>query len=70
MITVAETAPFQSKINKLLSQEERGDLIAYLSDPSAGTLIQGTGGIRKLRWSRGNRGKSGETADPLLETLK
>jgi hypothetical protein len=27
--------------------------------PRPGDLIQGTGGIRKLRWARGGRGKSG-----------
>ena len=27
--------------------------------PKAGVLIQGTGGIRKLRWARGGGGKSG-----------
>ena len=27
--------------------------------PSAGDLIQGTGGIRKLRWTKENKGKSG-----------
>ncbi len=60
MITVAETEPFQRKINKLLSDDEKYDLIAYLSEhPSAGDLIQGTGGIRKLRWARGSKGKSG-----------
>jgi len=60
MITIAETEPFQNKINKLLSKEERSDLIAYLSEhPSSGDLIQGSGGIRKLRWARGNKGKSG-----------
>jgi len=60
MITVAETEPFQKKINKLLSKEEKDDLIAYLSEhPSAGDLIQGAGGIRKLRWARADKGKSG-----------
>lgn len=60
MIAVTETEPFQNKINKLLSKEEKDDLIAYLSEhPSSGVLIQGTGGIRKLRWARGNKGKSG-----------
>lgn len=29
------------------------------AQPRAGDLIQGTGGIRKLRWARGGRGKSG-----------
>ncbi len=44
----------------MLSSQEKEDLIAYLSEhPSAGDLIQGTGGIRKLRWARGAKGKSG-----------
>ena len=28
-------------------------------NPNAGVLIQGTGGIRKLRWARSGGGKSG-----------
>ena len=28
-------------------------------NPLAGDLIRGTGGVRKLRWGRGGRGKSG-----------
>ena len=60
MITVAEIEPFQRKVEKLLSEEERQELISYLSEhPSSGDLIQGTGGIRKLRWARGSKGKSG-----------
>lgn len=59
-ITVAETLTFQRKAARLLSATERSELIAYLSvRPSAGILIRGTGGIRKLRWARGSRGKSG-----------
>jgi hypothetical protein len=27
--------------------------------PKGGDLMEGTGGVRKLRWSRGGRGKSG-----------
>lgn len=60
MITVAETQPFQRKVAQLLSEIEKVELIAYLSvHPSAGVLMQGTGGIRKLRWARSGRGKSG-----------
>lgn len=60
MITVAETEPFQKKILKLLSGEEKEELISYLSEyPSSGVLVQGTGGIRKLRWARTGGGKSG-----------
>ena len=59
MITVAETGPFQRKVARLLSEIEKAELIAYLSlHPSAGVMIKGTGGIRKLRWARSGRGKS------------
>lgn len=48
------------KANQLLSEEERSDLIAYLSEkPQSGVLIQNTGGIRKLRWAKSGSGKSG-----------
>ena len=44
----------------MLNYDERQTLISYLSEhPSSGDLIQGTGGIRKLRWARGSKGKSG-----------
>ena len=60
MITVAETEPYQRKVGRLLSEDEKTELIAYLSmNPNAGVLIQGTGGIRKLRWARSGQGKSG-----------
>lgn len=59
MITIAETEPFQRKINSLLSNEEKSELITYLAEyPHAGDLMQGTGGIRKLRWAKNSRGKS------------
>jgi len=60
MITVAETKAFQRKIEGLLSDQEKEDLIYYLSErPNSGTLMRGTGGIRKLRWAQSGRGKSG-----------
>jgi len=60
VITIAETEPFQKKVSQLLSNEEKSDLIAYLSEnPQSGVLIQNTGGIRKLRWARSGGGKSG-----------
>ncbi|HEX8010488.1 MAG TPA: addiction module toxin RelE [Casimicrobiaceae bacterium] len=45
---------------KLLSEGERHDIVSYLAAfPKAGDVIIGTGGVRKLRWGRGGRGKSG-----------
>ena len=60
MITVAETKAFQRKVATQLSEREKTQLIDYLAEhPNAGALIQGAGGIRKLRWAQTGRGKSG-----------
>lgn len=60
MQTVAELPEFIRTADKLLSVTERQDLIRYLAQhPKAGDLMEGTGGVRKLRWRRGDHGKSG-----------
>lgn len=60
MITIAEVPEYIRLAEKLLTVDERRDVVSYLaSHPKAGDLIEGTGGIRKLRWGRGGRGKSG-----------
>lgn len=60
MITVAETGEFVKMARKYLAEDERQDLVSYLSShPTEGTLIEGTGGIRKLRWARQGTGKRG-----------
>lgn len=60
MQTVAETPEYIRRADKLLSGDERRDVLQYLAaHPRAGDLMEGTGGVRKLRWSRGGRGKSG-----------
>jgi hypothetical protein len=59
-ITVVETPEFLSATRKLLTDEERRVLVDYLAhNPAAGDLIQGTGGVRKLRWELEGRGKRG-----------
>ena len=60
MFTIAELPEYIRRAEKLLSLAERADIINYLAaHPKAGDLIEGTGGIRKLRWGRGTQGKSG-----------
>lgn len=60
MITVAELPEYIRRAAQLLSETERRDVVDYLAaHPKAGDLMAGTGGIRKLRWGRGGRGKSG-----------
>lgn len=60
MQTIVELPEFQKKAASLLEDEEKTSMINYLAfHPKAGDLMQGTGGIRKLRWSAQGRGKSG-----------
>jgi hypothetical protein len=60
MLTIAELPEYIRRAEKLMSASERLDIVNYLAaHPKAGDLIEGTGGIRKLRWGRGAQGKSG-----------
>jgi hypothetical protein len=60
LVTVIETPEFLARVEKLMTEDERDALIAYLAaHPTAGDLIQGTGGVRKLRWGLEGRGKRG-----------
>ena len=60
MQTVIELPEFLRKTHDLLLNEEKASLINYLAaHPQSGDLMQGTGGIRKLRWAAQGKGKSG-----------
>lgn len=60
MQTVVELSEFQRKSSKLLSLDEITCIVNYLAaNPASGEVMQGTGGIRKLRWSAQGKGKSG-----------
>jgi hypothetical protein len=59
-VTVVETPEFLSAARKIMADAERMLLVDYLAyNPTAGDVIQGTGGVRKLRWALEGRGKSG-----------
>jgi hypothetical protein len=60
LITIVELPEFIKRAKNILQKEERDELLYYLSsNPKSGTLMQGTGGIRKLRWAARGKGKSG-----------
>lgn len=60
MHSVAETSIFTRRADALLEGEDRAALVGTLaSDPMAGDLVPGLGGIRKLRFAPAGRGKSG-----------
>jgi len=59
-ITVVETRAFQLHAKSRLSPDEIQDLItAIASSPESGAVMKGTGGIRKVRFAKRRRGKSG-----------
>ena len=59
-VTVVETAEFERQASTVFSVEEVKDLITHLAyNPDAGSVMRGTGGVRKLRWAASGRGKRG-----------
>ena len=60
MFTVVETFLFQRQWPLYWTEEERGAFAAYIVEhPTAGDVVPGSGGIRKVRWGRAGLGKSG-----------
>ncbi len=60
MQTIVELPEYKKQVQKHLSKSDSDLLINYLAEhPKAGDVIQGTGGIRKLRWAKSGSGKSG-----------
>jgi hypothetical protein len=59
-VTVVETPSFLRDAKRLMDDEERQEIVAFLAhNPNAGDILQGTGGIRKVRFAREGGGKSG-----------
>jgi len=60
VLTVIESPIFSRYWPDYWSEEERGEFAAYIATtPSAGEVIRGSGGCRKVRWARAGSGKSG-----------
>ena len=60
MQTVVETRHYAARAEKLLAESARNELIDFLAThPLRGDILAGTGGLRKVRFARGGRGKSG-----------
>jgi hypothetical protein len=55
-----ETSVFTRQIKELVSDDEFASFqIELANDPEAGDVIQGTGGLRKIRMAAKGRGKRG-----------
>jgi mRNA-degrading endonuclease RelE of RelBE toxin-antitoxin system len=57
---IVETPIFTKRVKEILSEEEyRLFQIKLIDDPVAGSIIQGSAGIRKIRWAGSGKGKRG-----------
>ena len=59
-MVIKETSVFTKQVRALLDAESYRLLqLRLVADPDAGTLIPGSGGLRKIRWQGAGRGKRG-----------
>lgn len=60
MVTFIETRIFSKRIVSLLDDDSlAGFQKELVCDPEKGPVIEGTGGLRKIRWKLPGKGKSG-----------
>lgn len=60
MHTVIETPVYSDKVSGILTEDERDAFAAFIAaNPTAGSVVRGSGGVRKVRWAQKGRGKSG-----------
>ena len=60
MYTVAETDVFVRYASAVWSADEREDFVTWIANnPLSGDVIPGTGGLRKVRYTRQGMGKRG-----------
>ena len=60
VLTIYETPTFVAEAGRIWSVEERLEFFSWIAnEPEAGALIAGSGGCRKVRWSRPGTGKRG-----------
>ena len=60
IMVIIETSIFTDRIKDLMDDDEYRELQeALITRPDMGAIIQGTGGLRKVRWKLESTGKSG-----------
>jgi hypothetical protein len=60
MLTVAETDTFIRYAASVWTDEERSEFVTWIANnPLSGDVIPGTGGLRKVRYTRQGTGKRG-----------
>jgi hypothetical protein len=57
---IVETTVFTRQVQKLLTDDDYHQLqLALVERPDLGAIIVGSGGLRKVRWTRPGHGKRG-----------
>ena len=57
---MVELAEFARDAGRIWSEGERAEFTDYIArHPEAGAVVQGTGGVRKVRWAAKGKGKRG-----------
>lgn len=60
MYTIVETEEFEHLWPLYWAEKEYDEFQEFISEnPNAGDVVRGSGGVRKVRWSRQGSGKSG-----------
>ena len=60
MYTVIETPVYTAKAKRILTDDEREAFAVFIAQhPNAGSVVRGSGGVRKVRWAQKGLGKSG-----------
>jgi len=60
VLTIVETPTFQRLWPDYWTEDERAEFATWLAlSPDAGDVVPGSGGVRKVRWSRKGAGKRG-----------
>lgn len=70
MFTIIETEIFKRYAESIWDDGERHEFITWLAaNPLSGDVVPGSGGLRKVRWSRSGMGKRGGTRVIYYNTL-
>jgi mRNA-degrading endonuclease RelE of RelBE toxin-antitoxin system len=60
LLTIIESPLFSKLWPDYWTEDERGEFAAFIANhPETGDVIPGSGGCRKIRWSRSGSGKRG-----------
>ena len=69
-MVIIETSVFTRQVRELLSDEEYRELqIALVNRPHAGSVIKGSGGLRKVRWAVKGEANAAASASSITGQL-